>query len=115
MKILDRSNGNDARHARKSAVCVFFSLSLRSTHQYRFDIGNGKRERGRQTLANFRGEGDINHPDVIAEYDEIIAAVGTFPLTMAYVLCPRLTCSNRARVQVPGKHFLPHGDRIQEW
>lgn len=41
----------------------------------RFDIGNGKKERGRQTLANFRGHGDINHPDVVAEYQEIIAAV----------------------------------------
>jgi len=41
----------------------------------RFDIGNGKRERGRQTLADFRANGDINHPAVVAEYDEIIAAV----------------------------------------
>jgi hypothetical protein len=44
----------------------------------RFDIANGKRERGRKTLAIFRAEGDINHPDVIAEYNEIIAAVGEF-------------------------------------
>lgn len=44
----------------------------------RWDIGNGHRERGRKTLAIFRARGDINHPDVIAEYEEIIAAVGTF-------------------------------------
>lgn len=42
----------------------------------RWDIGNGNLERGRKTLAIFRAEGDINHPDVIAEYEEIIAAVG---------------------------------------
>ena len=41
----------------------------------RFDIGNGQRARGRQTLADFRAHGDINHPDVVAEYNEIIAAV----------------------------------------
>ncbi|KAL1966266.1 hypothetical protein VTN77DRAFT_4619 [Rasamsonia byssochlamydoides] len=41
----------------------------------RWDIANGKRERGRKTLAIFRARGDINHPDVIAEYEEIIAAV----------------------------------------
>ncbi|KAF2092370.1 MFS monosaccharide transporter [Rhizodiscina lignyota] len=41
----------------------------------RWDIGNGHRERGRKTLAVFRSRGDINHPDVIAEYEEIIAAV----------------------------------------
>lgn len=42
-----------------------------------FDIAHGKAERGRKTLANFRGDGDINHPAVIDEYDEIVAAVGT--------------------------------------
>jgi len=41
----------------------------------RFDIANGKKERGRKTLAIFRARGDINHPDVVAEYEEIIAAV----------------------------------------
>lgn len=44
----------------------------------RFDIGNGRSERGRKTLAIFRANGDIDHPDVIAEYNEIIAAVGEF-------------------------------------
>jgi len=41
----------------------------------RYDIGKGKRDRGRKTLANFRANGDINDPRVIAEYEEIIAAV----------------------------------------
>ncbi|KAK0934427.1 hypothetical protein LTR29_014018 [Friedmanniomyces endolithicus] len=41
----------------------------------RFDIGNGRRQRGKQTLANFRAQGDIEDPDVVAEYEEIIAAV----------------------------------------
>jgi hypothetical protein len=27
-------------------------------------------------LSIFRAQGDIDHPDVIAEYEEIIAAVG---------------------------------------
>lgn len=40
----------------------------------RYDIGNGKRARGRQTLANFRAHGDIDDPAVVAEYNEIIAA-----------------------------------------
>ncbi|KAK4955690.1 hypothetical protein LTR10_006629 [Elasticomyces elasticus] len=41
----------------------------------RYDIGNGKRERGRQTLANFRARGDIDDLAVLTEYQEIIAAV----------------------------------------
>ncbi len=41
----------------------------------RFDIGNGRRQRGKQTLATFRAQGDIEDPDVVAEYEEIIAAV----------------------------------------
>ena len=41
----------------------------------RYDIGNGRRERGRQTLANFRTrDGNIDDPAVVAEYNEIIAA-----------------------------------------
>ncbi|KAK4901019.1 hypothetical protein LTR49_027372 [Elasticomyces elasticus] len=41
----------------------------------RYDIGNGKRERGQQILANFRARGDIDDPAVLTEYQEIIAAV----------------------------------------
>ncbi|KAK3669859.1 hypothetical protein LTR78_010240 [Recurvomyces mirabilis] len=41
----------------------------------RYDIGNGKRSRGRQTLANFRARGDLDDEMVVAEYEEIIAAV----------------------------------------
>lgn len=42
----------------------------------RYDIGNGNIERGKKTLAIFRANGDVNHPDVIAETEEILAAVG---------------------------------------
>lgn len=42
----------------------------------RFDIGNGKEERGKMTLAKFRAAGDINDPAVISEFSEIVAAVG---------------------------------------
>lgn len=51
-------------------------LTRLACNSSRFDIANGQRERGRKTLAIFRARGDINHPDVIAEYEEIIAAVG---------------------------------------
>lgn len=42
----------------------------------RFDIAHGKEERGKKTLAIFRAEGNVDDPEVIAEYEEIIAAVG---------------------------------------
>ncbi|KAJ9616391.1 hypothetical protein H2200_000109 [Cladophialophora chaetospira] len=41
----------------------------------RWDIGNGKPERGRRTLAVFRARGDVNHPEVEAEFNEIVAAI----------------------------------------
>jgi len=53
------------------ALMVMMSVMPESP---RYDIGNGKRTRGRQTLANFRANGDINDPVVEAEYNEIIAA-----------------------------------------
>lgn len=43
----------------------------------RYDIGKGRRDRGRKTLALFRANGDIDDPRVIAEYEEIISAIGT--------------------------------------
>ncbi|KIX95896.1 uncharacterized protein Z520_08151 [Fonsecaea multimorphosa CBS 102226] len=41
----------------------------------RWDIANGKQDRGRKTLAVFRARGDINQADVVAEFNEIVAAV----------------------------------------
>ncbi|OAL18311.1 hypothetical protein AYO20_11762 [Fonsecaea nubica] len=41
----------------------------------RWDIANGKQERGRKTLAVFRAQGDINQAEVEAEFNEIVAAV----------------------------------------
>lgn len=55
-------------------LLALMSMMLFMPESPRYDIGNGKRERGRQTLANFRAGGDINDPAVVAEYNEIIAA-----------------------------------------
>ncbi|KAN0116906.1 general substrate transporter [Hyaloscypha variabilis] len=56
-------------------LLVLMIMMLYMPESPRFDIGNGNRERGRKTLAIMRAAGDIDHPDVIAEYEEIIAAV----------------------------------------
>ncbi|KAK5453627.1 hypothetical protein LTS15_006814 [Exophiala xenobiotica] len=41
----------------------------------RWDIGNGRQERGIMTLAIFRARGEIDHPAVQSEFKEIVAAV----------------------------------------
>jgi MFS family permease len=51
-------------------VCMLFM-----PESPRYDIGNGRRERGRRTLAIIRANGDLDDPRVQAEYDEIVAAV----------------------------------------
>lgn len=56
--------------------------ALRLTSLPRWDIGNGNHERERKTLAICRAHGDTNHPDVIAEFTEIIAACGVSSLPM---------------------------------
>lgn len=67
-------------HAGKPKVRSSIRCQQSQADSDRYDIGNGKRERGLQTLANIRGDGDINNPAVRAEYEEIIAAVGEFDL-----------------------------------
>ncbi|KAK5529737.1 hypothetical protein LTR46_005017 [Exophiala xenobiotica] len=41
----------------------------------RWDIGNGRQERGIKTLAIFRARGETDHPAVQSEFKEIVAAV----------------------------------------
>lgn len=72
----------------------------------RYDIGNGKRARGRQTLANFRARGDIEHPDVVAEYNEIIAAVELESKYEAFNFWHMLTGSKSGDLHLGRRTFL---------
>jgi hypothetical protein len=46
----------------------------------RWLISKGRNEEARYILARLRAKGDMNHPAVMAEYEDICAAVGQFPL-----------------------------------
>lgn len=79
--------------------------------EYRWDIGNGNRERGRKTLAIFRARGDIDHPDVMAEYEEIIAAVGK---RLHRVEPDNQLMAVRTGSRISSEDFLAHGQRCKE-